>query len=536
MIVASPTDPATYQNLSLLVSAFEEAALRSESRQGIMVVMNGPLDGMDQILEGSQNTLTRIQGARRTTGVGVPQVTPTDSFDDRQSGSESKTHDLETSDRTELDEDGVVTGHVDRFGVEVEAAEKDGLLPSPPSVVATGGIHLDSDLASIFGADGERADEIQAMMKECYGCDLRLSFDWELGPFDLLGPIADFVNDINAALDKLEKMTNPLNLLRDFCGSLNDFRFFCPPDIIAILLALKMLFKKYLISSLEIRLDWTVVLGPLIQLIVEAIADLIQQLAGIIIAPLDCAIAVLETFEQLEDEIRDTVATVKATGTAAKVRLAEISTGGLLPNVSFEVNNRDLIRDPESGRFSSRSRNRDDEQSKNTWGTVLSGFDLDVGRDLRGLIQRDDTNWVSTLTSAVVEARDYVQDLVNQIVFTLRSMKGLVGGGLTVQLEALGMLTLLLQLIRMVLMLWDMLRSDINPADWCEFIEEHPTFLQDKIQHHLDSNAKLVAADGRTNLTIYGHTGEIFTCVSNRTSVDQNVLSQWIDDLTRGPA
>lgn len=515
MITADLNSQETYQNLSLIINEFEKSALKSSKREGILAVMNAPLDGMDQVLIGSQKTLSKIQETR---------------------GSAKRKR--KTSGSQEQDIKGVDIAS-EPVQATLTAKKQDGLVPAPPSLKLAGGLHLDADLAEIFGENGEDADKIKAYLKDCLGCDARISFDWQIPSYDLLGPIADMVKDINLAMDKIESLTDPTKLLEGFCKAMNDFQIICIPDWTMILMSLKMLLSKYLQFGLSVTLDWTAVLGPLLNIIVDGIAALIQQIAGILFSPIDCAVSVLESLEKLEQTAKGVVNEASAIADGAKTYANQVAEGQFLPNAEFQSKNRDFTaeytKDSSTGKNTSKIksvgssvRDSDDPQNINAWATVWSGFEASTHQ--RTLVEAESDSLVSVLTAAVREAKEWISELINKILSTVKSVKGLVGGGLSLQLQGLGIMTLIIQLIRVVIMIINLLKSGVQPANWCTFLEEHPEILEDALKKAVDPNASV----RRKVITVNGRTTTLESCVSQRTDVDKSVLAQWITDLQKG--
>ena len=522
MIVGDLDSLDTYNGLSLIIDEFEKAALKSGKRTGILANMHSPLDGMDHVLGSSQKTLANIQ---KTRGYSKRQ---------RQAASPStakKTNSGNTSTDPISVHDKGLDISTEPLKLTTEKSKQTGLIPIPPTVKLSGGIHLDADLADIFGENGEQSDQIKSYLRDCLGCDARIEFDWQIPAFDLLGPISDMANEINIALDKIEDLTDPTKLLEGFCKAMNDFQVICIPDWTMILMSLKMLLNKYLQFGLSVKLDWTVVLGPLLDIIVDGISSLIQEIAGVLFSPLDCAVSVLESLEQLEKQAEGVVNKAKAIGKGAEEYANEVADGQFLPNGEASSKTRDLVSTPGGmgGKVASKVRDSDDPQNKNAWASVWSGFEASTHKTM---LSEADTSagLVTVLTSAVREAQEWIDEQVNKILATVKSVKGLVGGGLSLQLQGLGLMTLIIQIIRVVMMIINLLRSGIKPANWCSFLEEHPEILEDALKRSLDPNASV----NRKAITVNGRTTTLESCVSSRTDVDKSVLAQWINDLQKG--
>ena len=61
MVTADIFDQETYNNVVLLIDAFETAALESETREGIIMSMQGPIAGFKQVLEGADGSLKKMK-------------------------------------------------------------------------------------------------------------------------------------------------------------------------------------------------------------------------------------------------------------------------------------------------------------------------------------------------------------------------------------------------------------------------------------------------------------------------------------------
>lgn len=477
--------PYIYENLSFIIDEFEKAALKSQTREGIMVVANGPLTGMESLVDGSAKALQQVKDTRARNA----RTSPPDS------GVTEDNH-----------EDFFQTTE---FGVEVEPATStdnpdDALpeIPQVPEVTASGGIQFDADLIELMDNDN---GDIRKALEECLGCDLRLDFDWQLKPLDLLGPIADMIANINAAMDSLEDMLNPFKAIEGFCDNMNNFSLICIPDWIAILLALKMLLRSYMTFSLDVRLDWSIVLGPMLKLIIEGIVSLINELAGLILAPLDCAISALSTFEDLEKELKDLALTAGAFGDHLSQRKDDIASGNIFGEDPVDFLVKDIgwdegSTDPEAataaetvaswdpGSLKSTTRTSDEEKREGSQFSFPTGFDFGSERELTDAIRDPEfvnSSFTTKLKSAVVEAKNWLTELVRKLNLSLRSINSIVSGGLSIQIGSLGLLLFVKDLIALVMIIIQLIQSGQNPKDWCEYFEENPQILDQMFKKRL---------------------------------------------------
>lgn len=530
-------DDLLYEHLTLICQEFEQAALKSGTRDGLLVVANSPLQMMDQVLESSSRALTmnRTKKVKSTTG-------------DQRSSSD--------------------TGSSSLFSVEqASATESAGFIPSIPAIpslnfnpdtinaavdnlvhgettgdplVDLSTVEFDPDLAKLTGSTN-----LQDYLKDCLGCDARLSFDWQLKPVDLLSPIAGLVDDINIALDGFELQMNPYSSLKDLCDMLNNINWLCLPDLVAVLMALKLLLKSYLSFQLSINLDWTVVIGPLLKLILDAIASLIQAIAGVLVGPLDCIIGAFKSIAEVEKELAS--AAVAAGALANKLTsLPEKEDVGFTLDTLYKEVSVDKgtpgtasatlgLSTPAIASLDVSTRVGNDK-STSPW-AFPSGIQLtdkiklpDAVKD----INFPSSHWTTKIILAVQEAKNYILDLVRKILGSLDSLKGLVSGGLSVQLGNLGLLLFVKDMVALILLIIDLVTSNKNIKDWCDYLQKHPEILEEALGKSYDkitvsnSDRALVLAQGPKVV------GTIKTCAAETSGPQQQMLSQWIQDLKRG--
>lgn len=549
-------DDFLYEHLTLIIQEFEEAALASNKREGFLVVANSPLQAMDQVLESSSKALA----TNKTRQVKREKASGPTTKSKSTSVSNSLITVTENPDATGLiPSPPSVTLNTDKVGTHSD------LVGGPEAHIDLNSIEFDEDIKNLTGVGN-----LQDFLKECMGCDLRLTFDWQLKPIDLLGPIGDLIKDINLALDSFEKQLNPFSALEDLCDILNGVHWLCLPDLVAILMALKLLLKSYLSFQLKISLDWTVIIGPLLKIILDAIASLIQAIAGILLGPLDCVIGALKSVAEMEKQLGQVANAGKDVldrlGTRAN-QLADVASGSKMtpdPDVEFDTSilYKDVANQPQSsGSIGLQDVTIEGKKTKvldltaptppslktsiradgkaPTWSewSFPSGIQLTDKVKLPDSIKDprfDFAHWTTKLILAVQEAKQYILDLVRKILGSLDSLKGLVSGGLSVQLGNLGLLLFVKDMIALVLLVIKLLSSNKNIKDWCQHLEQHPEILEEALgtTHQKVSvstaDRSLILAQGPKVV------GTIRTCAAETSGPQQQMLNQWIADLKRG--
>lgn len=500
-------DPNLYEHLSLIITEYEKAALRSEKRKAIASVALGNTSGMRQTLTGSRKALeiTRFETDTRESDTGVPELR------------------------------------------------------------IQGGVTFDEDLSSILGG-GDLAQEIQSYMKECLNCDYRLNFRWQLQPIDLLGPISNIVRDINTTLDMFRERLNPMNTINQFCHFMNGMRFFCIPDLISMMLGLKMVLKNYLTASINLVVDWTAILGPLLQLILQGISSLVNQIAAVLTGPLDCAVAALRTLEELQ---RQTNMTIEYAGQVAGrvndglLNTEQIVRGALngAPTLPGEakINIRDIFYDGEPtlnvshsstgyqvtgqlfGNVSSADRPAGTDapsDRENYVGSFATGLDF---RNLKlpEMIMNKDflkAAWTTKMVAVLQEARMLIRDLMLKVIGGLHSIQSLVSGGMQFRVGRLGLLLFIRDLLGMIMMAIRLLRERRNVTDWCEEISNEPTVLNALL------NASGLDADNhvrrRDEIEFYigpKLVGSVSTCLKvDSDAPEADLINFWVEKLSSG--
>lgn len=544
------SDPHLYEHLSLIIDEFEKAALRSSNRQGIAATAQSPLGAMDMMLASSDKALTmgRTASASRVSEKSQ-SADGSDGKGNSNSGAEGKESWKQAN--NELNTTNFKASN------NADAGE---LLPEPAFVVSPGGFNFDADFNELFGGDGgtdKKGDTFGSYLEECLGCDLRVDFDWQLQPIDLLSPLADMLGQMNATLDQFEGFLDENRLMASLCDLLNGLNFLCIPDLISILMSLKMLLKSYLTFQLSVKLDWTMLLGPLLKLILDAIVTLLQQVAGIIIAPLDCAVAALVTVSSLQDELASTAALAAAVGSRTADRTKgvvddlkskEDVLSGLEGNTTItgtrwrDVDGASEFVDAKKDQFdvtipaietNSRVAGSEDVgKNLNSGFSFATGFELDSATTLPDALKNPmflESNPFKQLALSVKEARDYIMDLVRKIMISLRSLEGLVSGGLSVNLGNLGLLLFLRDMIRMVLAVITLYSQYDSVDDWCEFLRNNPEALEviDKGSRAEVTEKSIVLRKGPRVVA------EVQTCFNDRTDSQSALMKKWILDLKR---
>lgn len=509
--------PQYYQYLSLIADSYEEYAINS-GRNGILAHSNRALDGFDQILETSEETLNGVRDTReRPTGGG-------------------------SSERIVATAEGGEEGVAPRIAIE-------------------GDIELQEVLEELFG-DGRGTNLAERYIRECLGCNLRFRFNWEFKPLDLIPNLKAIFDKIKASLDAFRERLDPMRALAGICNLLNAFRGFCIPDIIAFILALKMLLKKYLTNSLKIKFDWTSLIGPLIRALSHAISSLLNNVAAFIVAPLECFQAVLRTANNLEKEVRNIASLVDSLVT--NPQQIDASGSGVL-NTSVSADRGAFNIDINANATGSGFDVRQSETPLNELDTTtvseppftgplqegespergdgfVTGFDIDLVQTVKDALKDPkfiDSTFIEKAMLPLKEAIAYIQKLAASINQLIKSMDALVGSGLSLNLESLGVVLFILDMISLVTIIVRMINSNRSVNDWCSELEERPRALENVLNEatirrrfgiSVEDSFTLTRGDQKLILSLGNEVvANISTCATDR--ADNNVLRTWIREI-----
>lgn len=404
----------------------------------------------------------------------------------------------------------------------------------------------DQAIRDLLGLDPD--EDLAEGFENCFGCDLRVQFDFQLQPINLLLELDNLLDQIQDTIDFWRDYANPLNFLARICDFWDWFGnlALCKQDIIAMLLALQALIAKYANLSVSISLDWTVLFGPLLKFILDALAQLIEQIVQLLTAPIDCVIGFLKTIDEILSGIVDTANVAAAfgesmfggdvpfggkteDGTRDFRGLGEYSAEGTKKNIEWVEGSSEGQRTdgivPEMDKnpgswfdgtpgFTSESNMQPPslEVSSGSMGGTKSetGFDLPTGFNLSGYNGLEEalkdpkfkySSPLQKLILSLQEAKKWITTLFANILFSLKSLSALVSGGISINLQNIGFLMLVLDIINLIKLLVSL--KGTNPCS--DNIEEIAEFIK---RYYPDSEV-VIKEDGIIEVTKGKYTQEI---------------------------
>lgn len=496
--------PRAYEHLLMVINEFEKQALESNTRTGVLAASYAPVKSMNAVLETSKRALT-------------------------------------VSKNPELSED-------EDSNNKVFKAESQGKLGSQDNKLSAS---FDADIGDLLGDDDSK---LRRYVEECLGCNTRVTADWQIKPVSLIGPINGFIDQIKGSLNMFEARLDPFDNLKDICVMLNSLEGLCLHDMLLVLMSLKMLLKKYLTNAFQIKLDWTTVLGPLLKAIVQGISVLLDIVGNAALGPLDCTLNSMNASNALFKEGQGLANAVQAIGQGKTSLFEDLESGNIDKHIDGGTTVRDI-------RWVNENSDRDGfgkikvEERINSTGrqgkgkgrgksspavSLPTGFQLNADVSLEDALS--DPRFVKAsplekLILPVQEFKKYLAGLIKKIQGALDSLENLVGQGLSLNLNNMGIILYILDMLSLQKLMIKMLSLNPGVKDWCTFLEENPEFLEQHLRNQY--NNVRVSADREKGVLVLARgpntVGVIPTCSRDRSQVDNQLIAQWVNELkTKG--
>lgn len=487
----------TYSDIKLICDKIERAAIlrgKRGDRQSLEVAAGNSLESLSQLIDATEDATqaTKKEGNQRGSG------------SKRKGKEESNTDWGSTWNETWTAESSLESKPC---GVEDWEAE----LNTPGrsfgfEVSAFDAFNRDTEDAMRNLLGMEPGEKLAEGWERCFGCDLRFKFDFQMQPVNLLANLDDLLGQIEGAIDFWDNYSNPYNFLEDFCRLWDMFSEtkICIQDWIAILLAIQGLMAKYATMAINVSFDWTVLFGPLLKLILDAVAAMIEQIVQLLTAPIDCAIGVMETIKDLFQEIEDTMnaavdfgnSIANQAGTLPKISLEKMdvsweggvgSSGADMKPRKDEAGEQGWVPSFKENEFSDSSLSGEApslDVDKSSWTknsgsfssegsvSIPTGFKMTKGMTLEQAMKDPAfANFADPFDKIIMmlnEAKAWLTKLFSNILFSLKSLNGLVSGGIALNLQSIGMMMLLIDMYNLVRLLMSL--DGVKPCQ--ENIEE----------------------------------------------------------------
>lgn len=393
--------------------------------------------------------------------------------------------------------------HIDNISFQENQSEVD------PQLL----IDLDMDLLG----DGALSNYLE----KCFNCSGRVQFQAQLLPdIDICGAFENMLGDINGALKSLEINLNSDKDLSQLCSMLQMLDgIVCPQDIIALILALKLLIKNYMAGLVSIKLDWLSLFAPLIQGAIQLLTNFTNMLFGMIEAPLLCDLAVLQANLSL----------------LRMLDPASFSTGFKTDTTGIQIGLTGLSET--KGVISASSNINDLDKAKEQYApTPLIPTSLNLNVSIGDLLTMPagqsfiDLSAPEKMFVAFIEAKNNIENTKEKILNLIANLNGLVHKGKLLEISNISALMYLMDLVAFLIQI-----AKLAPGGFKDLCEKHPEKISDLIkQLNPDTEVQLVKDQNNLVLSLVKDDNikyiNINSCASNK-NINLDNISKLIKDF-----
>ena len=340
-------------------------------------------------------------------------------------------------------------------------------------------LNVDKKEFSFEGADGDfevffkgLSDKKRDKFEDCWGCDLRPTFDWQIKPVNFLSEIEEVIDAIQKSVDSFIEQINPRDFFKDLCPIFDmfdsDFQWMCGADLMALMNAIQLVLARYMNQSISIDISATSVLGPLIKFIADGLTSAMESIRDILIAPIDCIRTVLVTTESLVKEFKD----LSAMGETVFNGIAKPFSPAKISDEEFKKwEKQSSTNDPlfyESGEDKAAGELLGSLKTKQGKGKLSYSFDL--SSDLDGIFKKNrkeiDANQIERRTERGAEdpsnsflqkmimtintAEKFINEFFANLIFSVKSLNNMIVGNVELNLKLAGTILFVIDLINVV--------------------------------------------------------------------------------------
>lgn len=358
--------------------------------------------------------------------------------------------------------------------------------------------------------DDPNVDKATKYLQECLSCNLRANFGFQFKPLSLLDGFKQVLDQLNVALDKLIPRLEPNKMLEELCHMMNMLNDFCIQDLVLILMSFKLLLKQYLTNAINIRLDWTFLIAPLLKLIVSFVSSLVDAITAGVSGPIECINSAVLSIAQVAQNMIQLAGQVYEAGDELSKSIQNPS-GDFKAGTTGTVGNKDNV---PKGFFVRANMTLEDAMNDPAWAKAKP---------------------MQQLAVTVNSARMYLKNLKDKIKSTLSSLLSLTGGGFVFNLNLSGIILLIHDLGSLINMIINIRMSNTKPKDWCELFKQNPAILENVFKSiNPNYSLDLVEVTGVTSFNLV-HNNEIIAniplCVSSRDTEMNDLLRQWLNEI-----
>lgn len=503
--MSSNKEDQRYLDAVKIVDAYEKAARAEQNRASALINMDSNLSILKQVLKAAEKSMEDM------TNPGLPG----ERFETEKTEKVS-----ESQNQNSCSEDIIKTPTLNDPTLTVNIKED----------IERNDVY--NDAVSFFTGDSTKAKNIQDEMERCFNCSLRARFDFQIRPVNFLSELLPLIDSILDTVDNLLEQLEPFDLVSNICELLDGMKWWCPADLMGLIIAYQGLLQRYYGQMMKIVLSWPFLVGPLIKFIVDQATSLFDQIRRILLAPLDCAAGVLQTMISLKNQVIEAVDETAAFGktfpqmlknsgegysTSAELGAidpkwdktgAQIlsSTKNLNLSTGFSFGFEDDLetvfrKKAANKRLERRLRDEIRLQKKKDkkkyqeiqklykgWGPseeiaseeVASEEIQMVEKNLRDIQNNTQIGPLESALFAVNSARSWVNELFANLLLAVKSLNSWVVGSIGLSIKISGYILMILDLIKVVQIIMQLSQmKNFNLSELCKMQKENPDKLRE---------------------------------------------------------
>ena len=160
------------------------------------------------------------------------------------------------------------------------------------------GIDIQNTLYTV-GTSGSFGNALQAIVADCIPCKERILSLLSINPIEDLWNYIDEMYQQSVAfildLHDLLLGDKSIGVFADFCSLFKFLSFMCVPDLYSMILVLSKLMTKYAITMAQSKTSFMAMIGRISGPALTPLAGIMDKYLQLIIAPMECVVAVLDT-------------------------------------------------------------------------------------------------------------------------------------------------------------------------------------------------------------------------------------------------
>lgn len=383
-----------------------------------------------------------------------------------------------------------------------------------------------------IGLESVKDSTLEDYLEKCFGCDARLSFDFQFLPPDaMLGSFLNMLKEIEYIIGQITLSFDSKKRVEQLCSVAAMFNGIpCPQDLLTIILSLKILLGRYSDIGISLKIDWLTLLGPIIQGLTQLLGSLVSMAFDAVIGPIDCTGALMMSgIDVLRLQDPDTYSTGKSKKSAKS---------------SSSKTEDNILKTNYGGGASIEQEGSATSFSAGASSSLIVSTDKLPTDKLTDLMSNNpngnnffDLSMPEQLLLAVGEARNFLNDFKKKIMATVDNLNGLVKSGKLFELKNLSIAIFIADLISFLIQL---LNTDFKSL--CTDPKKSPLLENFILDLTGAEKVRITSAGDETEAAIYGIDGIVSTvklnsCSLSANAVDlneiQNILAE-IERLTNG--